>query len=146
MPRPFVNFGDRGDARVLVDRSTPTRTSLWCSVWQKYGPLEELLRQDDVGPTVDRVRDEIDHLGDVLRAVGAACLLDDRENRSGVHDPRVRLGTCCVMQWMLPPPSRISRAGTPTTSRPENKVAIVASASSSRRGSSSGTITLPFAT
>ena len=29
-------------------------------------------------------------------------------------------GTCCVMQWMFPPPRRISRAGTPTTSRPGN--------------------------
>ena len=26
-------------------------------------------------------------------------------------------GTCWVMQWMLPPPRRISRAGMPTTSR-----------------------------
>ena len=26
-------------------------------------------------------------------------------------------GTCWVMQWMLPPPSRISRPGTPTTLR-----------------------------
>ena len=33
----------------------------------------------------------------------------------GVSHPSA--GTCWVMQWMLPPPSRISRAGTPTTSR-----------------------------
>ncbi len=26
-------------------------------------------------------------------------------------------GTCCVMQWMFPPPSSTSRVGTPTTSR-----------------------------
>src|SRR4029450_4129584 len=30
---------------------------------------------------------------------------------------RQTAGTCCVMQWMFPPPRGISRAGTPTTSR-----------------------------
>jgi hypothetical protein len=29
-------------------------------------------------------------------------------------------GICCVMQWMLPPPSNISRVSTPTTSRVGN--------------------------
>jgi hypothetical protein len=36
-----------------------------------------------------------------------------------IHHPatgvsQLAAGTCWVMQWMLPPPSRISRAGTPT--------------------------------
>ena len=51
------------------------------------------------------------------------------------------LGTCCVMQWMLPPPSRISRPGTPTTSRPGNSRFSFLSAAPSRFASSSGTTT-----
>ena len=47
-------------------------------------------------------------------------------------------GTCWVMQWMLPPPRRISRAGTPTTSRSGKTRRRIAAASSSWRGSSSG--------
>ena len=43
------------------------------------------------------------------------------------------------MQWTLPPPSRISRPGTPTTSRPGNTRRSLRSAAPSRRGSSSGT-------
>ena len=49
--------------------------------------------------------------------------------------------TCWVMQWMLPPPSRISRAGTPTTSRPGTARRASPAAASSRRSSSSGTTT-----
>ena len=37
-------------------------------------------------------------------------------------------GCCWVMQWMFPPPSRISRAGMPTTSRSGNSRRSVASA------------------
>ena len=44
---------------------------------------------------------------------GAARLVHRRGRRLRAQ-PR---GTCWVMQWMLPPPRRISRAGTPTTSR-----------------------------
>ncbi len=47
-------------------------------------------------------------------------------------------GTCWVMQWMLPPPSRISRAGTPTTSRSGKQPRSSLAASSSWRSSSSG--------
>ena len=54
-------------------------------------------------------------------------------------------GTCWVMQWTLPPPSRISRAGTPTTSRSGKVSARIAAASSSRRSSSSGITTRPLA-
>ena len=50
-------------------------------------------------------------------------------------------GTCCVMQWMLPPPSRISRAGTPTTSRSGKQPRRISAASSSWRSSSSGITT-----
>ncbi len=35
-------------------------------------------------------------------------------------DRRFTAGTCWVMQWMFPPPSRISRPGTPTTLRSGN--------------------------
>jgi hypothetical protein len=52
--------------------------------------------------------------------------------------PALPAGTCCVMQWMFPPPSRISRAGTPTMSRSGKVAARIAAASSSRDGSSSG--------
>ncbi len=55
-------------------------------------------------------------------------------------------GTCWVMQWMLPPPSRISRAATPTTSRSGNRVANRSRAAASVRSSSSGATTRPFAT
>jgi isocitrate dehydrogenase len=51
-------------------------------------------------------------------------------------------GTCWVMQWMLPPPSRISRPGTPTTRRSGNTRFNFAKAAASVRGSSSG-ITMP---
>ncbi len=47
-------------------------------------------------------------------------------------------GTCCVTQWKLPPPSRISRPGTPTTSRFGNRSCSLRKASRSRRGSSNG--------
>jgi pimeloyl-ACP methyl ester carboxylesterase len=47
-------------------------------------------------------------------------------------------GTCWVMQWMLPPPRRISRARTPTISRSGNKLASSAAAAASKRSSSSG--------
>jgi hypothetical protein len=47
-------------------------------------------------------------------------------------------GTCWVMQWMLPPPRRISLAGTPTTSRSGNVSARMRAASSSRSWSRSG--------
>lgn len=51
-------------------------------------------------------------------------------------------GTCCVMQWMLPPPNRISRAGTPTTCRPGNARFSRAAASRSVFLSSKG-MTMP---
>ena len=47
-------------------------------------------------------------------------------------------GTCCVTQWTLPPPSRSSRPGTPTTSRLGNRSCSLRKASRSRRGSSNG--------
>ena len=54
-------------------------------------------------------------------------------------------GICCVMQWMLPPPSRISRAGTPTTWRRGNSRLRRAAARRSVRGSSSGMTMPPLA-
>ena len=41
-------------------------------------------------------------------------VIDSGEPAHAAVAPR---GTCWVMQWMLPPPSRISRPGTPTTRR-----------------------------
>ena len=43
--------------------------------------------------------------------LGGEALLSHRQRSPGTA------GTCWVMQWMLPPPSRISRARHPTTSR-----------------------------
>jgi putative phosphoribosyl transferase len=50
-------------------------------------------------------------------------------------------GTCCVMQWILPPPSRISRAGTPTSSRSGKQRSSSSAASASQRLSRSGKTT-----
>src|SRR6185295_3015873 len=58
---------------------------------------------------------------------------------------RAPRGTCCVMQWMLPPPNRISRAGTPTTLRPGKARLSFAAAALSVRGSSNGMTMPPLA-
>jgi hypothetical protein len=47
------------------------------------------------------------------------------------------------MQWMFPPPNRISRAGTPTICRPGKARRSFAAAARSVRRSSSG-ITMPL--
>ena len=55
-------------------------------------------------------------------------------------------GTCWVMQWTLPPPSRISRPGTRTTRRPGKSAAYVASGRARRAGRrAAGTTTTPVA-
>ena len=72
----------------------------------------------------------------------APLFLSDRKRRCV---PFYTRGCCCVMQWMLPPPSRISRDGMPMTLRPGNRRAMSAFACRSRRGSSSGITTWRFA-
>ena len=87
-------------------------------------------------PGVRRAADDLDAISGAA-AAGDADGGEGRDDPAGARlrgDPRAapqarparpvveltalrRRGTCCVMQWMLPPPSSTSRVGTPTTSR-----------------------------
>jgi len=92
-----------------------------------------------------RIGDEVDTMEDRLGRLDAAReALALRQAETASKAARAA-GICWVMQWMLPPPSRISRAGTPTTRRPGNRSCRRRAASESVRASSSGMTMPPFA-
>ena len=73
------------------------------------------------------------------QAAATQGLMQTPVGHDSLHRLRSRAsGTCCVTQCTLPPPSRISRPGTPTTSRFGNRSCSLRKASRSRRGSSNG--------
>ncbi len=122
--------GEGGKAR---DRRMPLgglrpREELVALFRAEVRPLEELGRQDHGRAPSRRLAHERLHLRDVLLDGSAQRALHGGE---GDVLGSAHAGTCCVMQWNAPPPSRSSRAGTESARRPGKSFATPARAASS---------------
>src|ERR1051325_9429556 len=77
----------------------------------EIGPFEELGRKHDLGPFASRLAHQLAHGADVRVRVLGESELQRSDGELG------HAGTCCEMQWKLPPPVRMWSALRPIATR-----------------------------
>ena len=98
-------------------------------------PLEQLGRQDQLRAAAMRLAHQIRHVADVFGRILAKGELQRGDGELG------HWGTCCEMQWKLPPPVRMWSARTPIATRPGKRAWIATTAASSLAAPYCGTTT-----
>ena len=80
------------------------------SLLTEIGPLKQFRQQDNLRPLCGRLPRHLIRLCDIFLCFLCAAKLQRRQLYFSHTVSPAFPGICCVMQWMLPPPSRISLA------------------------------------
>ena len=130
----------RQHCRVRVDRFGAREQVLVLDAAEIMS-LEQFRREDDLRAFAGRLADEVRHGGDIgVDGIGEGEL--ERGDFELGHALYLdALGSCCEMQWKLPPPVRMCAVGRPTVRLPGKSAATAASAASSFGAPCTGTTT-----